>query len=170
VFDMRGYPNGTAWPIAPRVNTRKARYGAEFLEPLRTASPDDEAPDPRIRFLQQIPPLPPGETIYTGKIVVLIDDRAISQAEHTCLFLESTAGAKFIGSPTHGTNGDITYMRLPGGLRMIFTGQEVRHVDDRQLQKIGIQPDILVRPTLAGIRAGKDEVLDRALAYLATNR
>ncbi|HEY4592051.1 MAG TPA: hypothetical protein VIJ61_06560, partial [Thermoanaerobaculia bacterium] len=30
VFDMRGYPRGTAWPIAARINTRGAQYGATF--------------------------------------------------------------------------------------------------------------------------------------------
>lgn len=169
VFDMRGYPNGTAWSIAPRVNTRKATHGAQFLQPLVTGFGGEEA-DQRIRFLQKLPELPKDASIYTGKIVVLIDDRAISQAEHTCLFLAEAAGATFIGSPTAGANGDVTIMRLPGGLRMSFTGQEVRHVDGRQLQQVGIQPDVVVRPTLAGLRAGKDEVLDRALAWLAANK
>jgi len=169
VFDMRGYPNGTAWSIAPRVNTRKATYGAQFLQPLVTGAGGEEA-DPRIRFFQKLPALPKDAWIYPGKIVVLVDDRAISQAEHTCLFLEQAAGATFVGSPTHGANGDVTVMRLPGGLRMSFTGQEVRHADGRQLQKVGIQPDVVVRPTLAGIRAGKDEALDRALAWLASKK
>jgi len=169
VFDMRGYPNGTAWSIAPRVNTKKATHGAQFLQPLVSGA-GGEQDDRRIRFLQTIPELPKDASLYPGKIVVLINDRAISQSEHTCLFLASTAGATFIGSPIHGANGDITVMRLPGGLRMSFTGQEVRHVDGRQLQKVGIQPDVLVRPTIAGLRAGKDEVLDRALAWLGPKK
>jgi C-terminal processing protease CtpA/Prc len=86
------------------------------------------------------------------------------------MFFESATDVTFVGSPTAGTNGDITVMRLPGGLRMSFTGEEPRHADGRQLQRIGIQPTLAVRPTLAGLRAGKDEVLDRALAFLATGR
>lgn len=168
VLDMRGYPNGTAWSIAPRINTKHATYGAQFLAPLVRANNRDL--DERTRFLQPLPKLPPGEKLYTGTIVVLVDDRAISQAEHTCLFFEQAANTTFVGSPTHGANGDVTVMRLPGGLRMSFTGQEVRHVDGRQLQRVGIQPNILVRPTLAGVRAGKDEVLDRALAFIAAGK
>ncbi len=167
VFDMRGYPNGTAWSIAPRINTRRARYGASFLQPLRGGAGGD-LDDFRIRFLQQIPALEPGASIYPGKIVVLIDDRAISQSEHSCLFYQETAGAIFVGSPTAGANGDVTMARLPGGLRLAFTGQEVRHVDGKQLQQVGIQPHVLVRPTLAGLRAGKDEVLERALVRIKT--
>lgn len=168
IFDMRGYPNGTAWSLAPRLNVKRAKYGAQFLQPV--ARGGEDGLDQRIRFLQPFSPLGEGESLYKGKVVVLIDDRAISQAEHTCLFLQESAGATFVGSPTHGANGDVTAMRLPGGLRMWFTGQEVRHVDGKQLQKVGIQPHIRVRPTLAGIRAGKDEVLERALASIANGK
>jgi len=48
----------------------------------------------------------------------------------------------------------------------VFTGQGVRHADGRQLQRVGITPHILVRPTIMGIRAGRDEVLEAALAHL----
>jgi hypothetical protein len=30
IFDMRGYPNGTAWSIAPRINTNGAKVAALF--------------------------------------------------------------------------------------------------------------------------------------------
>ena len=51
-----------------------------------------------------------------------------------------------------------------------FTGMEIFHADGRQLQQVGIQPHITVRPTLRGLRAGKDEVLDPPLRYLATGK
>ena len=97
---------------------------------------------------------------------MLIDERTISQAEHTGLFLEAANGTKFIGSPTQGANGDVTGLSLPGGMYVQFTGQGVSHADGRQLQRVGLQPDIEVLPTLAGIRAGRDEVLDAAIDYL----
>lgn len=83
-------------------------------------------------------------------MIVLINSDAISQSEHTRLCFQETAGSTFIGSPTAGANGDITVMRLPGGARMSLTGQEVKHVD--------------------GTQARKDELLDRALAFLTTGR
>jgi hypothetical protein len=42
----------------------------------------------------------------------------------------------------------------------------VRHADGRQLQRIGLVPDVPAAPTIQGIREGKDEVLDRAVRYL----
>jgi C-terminal processing protease CtpA/Prc len=62
----------------------------------------------------------------------------------------------------------VATINLPGGLRAWFTGLEVFHPDGRQLQRVGIQPDILVEPTLEGIRQQRDEVLEAAIAALAS--
>ena len=108
----------------------------------------------------------PGGPAFQGKVVVLIDERAISQAEHTGLFLEATCGPTFVGSPTAGANGDVTLCALPGGVSVLFSGHDVRHADGRQLQRVGLVPTIEVRPTIQGLRAGKDEVLERALRFI----
>jgi C-terminal processing protease CtpA/Prc len=167
VLDLRGYPNGTAWPITPYINVKRARLGAQLVQPLVRAL-EGEGQRTGTTFHQPLPQAP-GKPLYKGRVAVLIDDRAISQAEHSCLFFEA-AGATFVGTPTHGTDGEITSMRLPGGLRMSFTGQAVRHADGRQLQRRGIQPAIASAPTIAGIRAGRDEVLERAIAWIQTGR
>lgn len=165
VFDMRGYPQGTAWAIAPRINTRHATHGAMFHR--RQVDPTTFQ-NGTFEFLQPLPTTT--DWIYPGKTVMLVDDRTQSQAEHTGLFFEAASGTRFIGTPSAGANGDVTTMVLPGGVTWMFTGHDVRHIDGRQLQRVGLQPDIVVAPTLAGIRAGKDEVLDRAVAYLRTGR
>jgi C-terminal processing protease CtpA/Prc len=103
---------------------------------------------------------------YHGRTVMLIDERAVSQAEEVGLFFEMANGTKFIGSATAGANGDVTTLSVPGGIYVRFTGQAVLHADGRQLQRVGLQPDVEVHPTLAGIRAGTDEVLEKAIDYL----
>ena len=50
---------------------------------------------------------------------------------------------------------------------MMFGGHDVRHADGRQLQRVGLIPNIEVKPTLAGVRAGRDEVLERAMKYVS---
>jgi hypothetical protein len=165
IFDMRGYPQGTAWAIAPRLNVRRATHGALFRRRFVDAT---APPDLRFEFLQPLPTTT--EPLYTGKTVMLIDDRTQSQAEHTGLFFSAAAGTKFIGTPSAGANGDVTTMVLPGGVVWMFSGHDVRHADGRQLQRVGLVPDVRIAPTLAGLRAGKDEVLDRAVTYLRTGR
>jgi C-terminal processing protease CtpA/Prc len=162
IFDMRGYPQGTAWSIAPRLTMADAPAAALFSRPL--ASSPDTTERPQYSFVQQLPRT--SKWRYTGHTVMLIDERTLSQAEHTGLFFEAANGTKFVGTPTAGANGDVTTVRLPGGLSMSFSGHSVRHADGRQLQRVGLVPHLRVEPTIAGIRAGRDEVLDRALAWI----
>lgn len=159
IFDMRGYPNGTAWAIAPYLASHSV-VGAQFSVPA-PQSPDDTSAS---TSEYQIVPNP--NFHYNGKVAVLIDESAISQAEHTCLFIEAACHPQFIGTPTEGANGEVTNAVLPGGISFSFTGMSVRHGDGRQLQRIGILPTLTVAPTIAGLRAGRDEVLEAAVRRL----
>jgi C-terminal processing protease CtpA/Prc len=107
---------------------------------------------------------------YRGQTVLLVDERTGSLAEHTGLLFKAANATTIIGSQTMGANGDISTVVLPGGILVNFTGQAVQWPNGRQLQRIGLQPDIVVRPTVTGIRAGKDEVLDRAIRFIVTGR
>jgi C-terminal processing protease CtpA/Prc len=169
IFDMRGYPNGTAWEVGPRLSEKKEFTVARFRRPFQSGGAGDIGSRNGIAadysFEQKMPP--PKGAIYKGKVVMLINEDAISQAEHTCLFFEAATNVTFIGSPTDGANGDVTNLVLPGGIYVNFSGHDVRHADGRQLQRVGIQPQITVEPTPGGIREGRDEVLEAAIKYLA---
>ena len=167
IFDMRGYPNGTAWSIAPRLTEKKNVVAAQFSRPLlegKSMSDSEYADTASYSFAQKIPDRK-GD-VYRGKVVMLINEEAISQAEHTCMFFEAATDVTFIGTPTAGANGDITYLVLPGNLQVSFSGHDVRHADGRQLQRVGIQPTIKVAPTIRGTIEGRDEILERAIKYL----
>lgn len=163
VFDLRGYPHGTGSEIAARLNTRGAEVLARFRR-REVSRKSFDSPDAGYFFAQRL--APPDGPIYGGEVVVLIDERAISQAEHTALAFEAAAEPAFVGTPTAGANGDVTSMILPGNLRLTFTGHDVRHADGRRLQRVGIQPDVEVVPTLAAFRAGRDEVLEKGIDVL----
>ena len=48
----------------------------------------------------------------------------------------------------------------------MISGIGVFYPDKRPTQRVGIVPDIEVKPTIAGIRAGRDELLDAAIAEI----
>jgi len=48
-----------------------------------------------------------------------------------------------------------------------YTSQGILYPDGREVEGIGIIPDIKVLPTIEGIRSNKDEVLERAIEYLS---
>lgn len=169
IFDMRGYPNGTAWAIAPRLTARKNITGALFSRPIweaRNLGDEDYAGGTDFTFPQLLPAAK--GTTYNGKVVMLINNEAISQAEHTCLLFEAATEVTFIGTPTEGANGDVTNLVLPGNIVVNFSGHAVRHADGRQLQRVGIQPTRRVEPTPRGIAEGRDEILEAALSFLKT--
>ena len=163
IFDMRGYPKGTAWSIAPYLTSKEKVFAANFKR-FSPMGINLGAYENIVLFDQKIPP--PKSPTYHGLTVMLIDERTQSQAEHTGLFFEAANNTKFIGSQTAGANGDITSFNIPGNITLLFSGHDVRHIDGRQLQKIGLVPDVKVKPTIAGIGKGKDEVLDKAKEYM----
>jgi C-terminal processing protease CtpA/Prc len=162
IMDMRGYPQGTAWSIAPRLADQPGKVNAQFRTNVVSAAYVEGGLRQEF-FEQRIPVI--DKPRYTGKTIMLIDDRAISQSEHSGLMYKTANGTVFIGSPTAGANGDVTSFTAPGGIRISFSGHDVRWPDGKQLQRVGLLPDIEVKPTIAGIRAGRDEVLERAVQY-----
>jgi C-terminal processing protease CtpA/Prc len=75
----------------------------------------------------------------------------------------SVPGALVVGSTTAGADGNVSPIPLPGGLQALISGLGVFYPDGKPTQQVGIVPDIVVHPTIEGIRAGRDEVLEAAL-------
>jgi C-terminal processing protease CtpA/Prc len=100
---------------------------------------------------------------YKGKIVILVNELSQSQAEYTAMALRSVSGAEIVGSTTAGADGNVSEFYLPGGLRSMISGIGVFYPDGTPTQRVGIVPDYTVTPTIAGVRAGRDELLEYAL-------
>jgi C-terminal processing protease CtpA/Prc len=104
---------------------------------------------------------------FKGKIAFITDGRAISYAESIMGIVEYYKLGAIVGEPTAGTNGNINPFALPGGYTVIFTGMKVLKHDGSQHHGIGIQPTVVVHRTLAGVTAGRDEMLDRAVQIVS---
>lgn len=107
--------------------------------------------------------LTPQKPHYTGKLAILVDETSQSQAEYTAMAFRSAPHAIVVGSMTAGADGNVSQIALPGGLSTMISGIGVFYPDKKPTQRVGIVPDIEVKPTIAGIRAGRDEVLDEAV-------
>lgn len=159
VIDIRNYP----YNFIPFALGR-------YLKPKRSpfvvlSFPDLELPG---RFLLK-EPIFNGETnagYYKGKIVILVNETSVSQAEYTAMALRSAPNAIVMGSQTAGADGNVSSIYLPGGMSSWISGLGVYYPDKKATQGIGIVPDIEVKPTIKGIAEGKDEVLERAIQYI----
>ncbi len=110
--------------------------------------------------------LSPQKPHYAGKAVILVDEISGSQAEYTSMAFRAASQTMVVGSTTAGADGNVSPFALPGGLSAMISGIGVFYPDKRPTQRIGIVPDVDVRPTIAGIRAGRDEVLEEALRQI----
>lgn len=103
---------------------------------------------------------------FKGKVAILINETTQSQAEYTTMALRVAPQTQVIGSTTAAADGNVSQIILPGGIRTMISGIGVYYPDGTETQRVGIKPDIELRPTIAGIRQGKDELLDRAQAWI----
>jgi hypothetical protein len=110
--------------------------------------------------------LSPQKPYYSGKVVILVDDSSMSQAEYTSMAFRVAPGAIVVGSATAGADGNVSPFALPGGLHSMVSGIGVFYPDKLPTQRIGIVPNVEVKPTITGIRAGRDEVLEEALLQI----
>ncbi|RZK42855.1 MAG: hypothetical protein EOO90_05895 [Pedobacter sp.] len=109
-------------------------------------------------------------SFYKGKIILLVNEVTQSNGEFTAMGFRQANGAIVIGSQTAGADGNVTpIINLPGGISTVFTGLGVYYPDGKETQRIGIVPDIVVKPTVKGVTEGRDEVLEKALEVIANS-
>jgi C-terminal processing protease CtpA/Prc len=106
------------------------------------------------------------KSYYKGKVIILVNATTQSNAEFVTMALRLAPRAVVLGSTTAGADGNISYIKLPGGVETIITGIGVYYPDGRETQRVGIIPDIVMEPTVRGIRENRDELLEKALSLI----
>lgn len=105
---------------------------------------------------------------YKGKVVVLINETTQSSGEFHAMAYRVHPNATVIGSTTAGADGNVSQFYLPGGLSTMISGIGVYYPDGKETQRIGIVPDIQVKPTIQGIKEGRDELIEKAIEIINT--
>ncbi|MEM1119751.1 MAG: S41 family peptidase [Bacteroidota bacterium] len=103
---------------------------------------------------------------YQGKLIVIVNELSQSQAEYTAMAFKAGKNTTIIGSTTAGADGDVSTIFLPGGLRTMISGLGVYYPNGGETQRVGIVPDIEVKPTITGIKNGRDELLEKAVELI----
>ena len=102
---------------------------------------------------------------FSGAIAILVDELTQSSAEYHAMAFRAAPRAFVVGSTTAGADGNVSRVPLPGDLEAMITGIGVFYPDRTPTQRVGIVPDVFVRPTVDGLRAGRDEVLEAAIEH-----
>jgi hypothetical protein len=154
IVDIRNYPSDFM-PFA------MGAYLATKPTPFVAFSYADLS-NPGAFYFGDGPGIQHGAAHYGGKVVILVDEISQSQAEYTAMALRAMPNSVVVGGTTAGADGDVSSIPLPGQINTMISGLGVFYPDHRPTQRIGIVPDVVATPTIEGIAAGRDEVLETA--------
>jgi len=157
IFDLRGYPSSISTNPIGHI-TDETITCAQWHIPL-VLYPDRK----NMQFSFSNWKVPPRKPRFTAKVAFITDGRAISYAETYLGIIEHYKLAEIVGGPTAGTNGNVNPFTLPGGYHISWTGMKVLKHDGKQHHGIGIQPTVPAQRTIAGVKEGKDELLEKAI-------
>jgi carboxyl-terminal processing protease len=103
---------------------------------------------------------------FTGPVIVLASARTFSAAEDFLVAFDQSGRGIIMGEPSGGSTGNPIKFNLPGGGGALVCSKHDAYADGREFVGVGVKPQIMVFPTVADFRAGRDTVLERAVAEI----
>lgn len=103
---------------------------------------------------------------YAKPVAVLTSAATFSAAEDFAVAFDGMQRGTLVGEATGGSTGQPLFIKLPGGGSARICTKQDTYADGRAFVGVGVQPQHIVKPTVEGMRAGRDEVLEAALAQL----
>ena len=79
--------------------------------------------------------------------------------------IRNNCNSTLVGLSTSGALGRVSIVPLLGQ-RASFSNFALFSADGTELQRKGINPDIVVLPTIDAIRNGRDEILDAGIDFI----
>jgi len=162
IFDLRSYPNETGIDFIKNFdlieNKPMILYSSDVIYPGFMRTIDEVVNVPK-----------ESNDSYSRPVVLLINEYTQSQGESLLLAMRSSIKNSIsIGDFTAGTNGNITVVSLPGGIKTRFSGIGILTANFGNTQRLGIKPDILIREDINTLLKGEDIQLKRALNFINT--
>lgn len=98
--------------------------------------------------------------------VVLIDHNTASAAEDFLILADGQKHFTKIGRPSNGSTGQPIVIDLGHGFSARICTKKDTYADGRLFVGCGVQPDIVVEPTVKDLIKGRDGQLEAALKFL----
>ncbi len=170
ILDVRqngGGDSGYGWNVLGYLTDKPMKtgsYSARLYSPLRRARGESVVFEPVESNDSGWPAN--GKKLYAKPVVVLTSGQTFSAAEDFAVVFDAMKRGTIIGEPTGGSTGQPLSFALPGGVMARVCTKRDMYPDGTEWNAKGIQPQVLVRPTVADWKAGRDTVLEAALAHL----
>ncbi len=160
IVDLRQYPSNS-WFCLPPYFFEEPEVGL-IAATISEAVPGTFLKEPVYNFNRK----PRAAYSYDKEVVVLIDEHSQSASEYAAMLVQNGEKVTLMGENTIGSNGFCLLLPIPGGNMVLYTAQGIYTPDGGQTQRIGVSPDIEVKKTIEGIKEGRDEVKEAAVAYI----
>jgi len=107
---------------------------------------------------------PQGSHHFSGPVFVLTNRGDYSSAEDFVLAMRVRPQTTIVGDTTGGASGGPIVRELPNGWTYELS-QWIEYTPNKTtFEGVGLAPDVVIKPTAATFAAGKDEVLEQAIA------
>jgi carboxyl-terminal processing protease len=103
---------------------------------------------------------------YSKPIILLTGPRTFSAAEDFLVAFDQTGRGTIVGQPSAGSTGQPLSFKMPGGGSGRVVTWRGTYSSGKGFLGVGVQPQTVVSPTVQDFRAGRDAVLDTAVAQL----
>jgi carboxyl-terminal processing protease len=158
IIDLRGNPGGQgamAIPVASQLVSRPVALGTLQFR----------------GFSQHLEARPEMNAVpFNGPVAILTDEGTASTSEMFAAGLQEAGRAVVVGDVSLGAVLPSVVEALPGGAVMQYVVADFRTPKGVLLEGRGVQPDRRVIETRAGLKTGRDPVLDAALVAVKAAR
>ena len=163
IIDLRQYPSyQAAWLIQGEITDEGSKTAYLQLNPVGYY-PGAYS----VRDFEAGSSLPGYQGKYSDRpVVVIIDEQTMSMPEFFTMIYRTNENVTILGNPSAGCDGERRGFLMPDGNTVYFTVMGILTPDGGQTQRIGLTPDIQVYPTIEGIKEGRDELMEAAVAYI----
>lgn len=154
IIDLRKYPSPNYRAFSRFLNSEKRDFSRVFIPYLNYPG----------RFLYKKNLISNhSRKAFKGKVILLVNENTLSLAEFTAMAFQTADDVITVGNQTAGADGNGAYFNFLGEFRTSISGIGFHYPDGTESQRKGVKIDVEVKPTIKGLRQGRDEILEKAM-------
>jgi C-terminal processing protease CtpA/Prc len=154
IIDLRGYPQGTYEMFTRYFNTEDKVFALKY-------NPNISYPGKFV--FDKSAKTGSSRKAFKGKFILLVNNNSLSLSEFTAMAFQTADNIITIGNQTAGADGRNIAIEYLGGYTTRFSGYGIMYPDGTESQRKGVKIDVEIKPTINGLRQGRDEILEKAI-------
>jgi carboxyl-terminal processing protease len=152
IIDLRNNPGG--------IGALSSAIAKEFCQKNYNLG-SQKGRDSVLNFPVYVQPKP-----YKGKVAIIINKYSASTSEVMAAGIQTNKSATIIGETSAGMALPSVIVNFEDGSVFQYPVADFKTVDGKEIEGIGVIPDIKVSHTLESLQEGKDIFIEEAIKYL----